>query len=1234
MANRVSRKEGVVHSKLEGPTGILDSGAEGTTIPRKIAEILQYPVHKDHSERTTYIYGNDQKLESEGNIKVGNYTVDVMPEPVSTSLISVAQIVDSGYSVHFNQENVEIEDSTGREVATYPRGPNLSWRVPFSLLHKLSGHRGHTSNNIMSARLHTAPVSTCEKVMELHGRMAHAPEDIMCKAICDSQPAWKNVGVTIDDIKKVFNKEPCIHCVMCKRRSDGTERWMERNKVRTNGMVWMDSSGVNQRPIKYESKAAQDTARNWNVGECLTVDNLGPISPTSIDGYKYFYIFKDIKSKKIFIFMVKTCDEESYLKALCEVLDNLTKHGHHTKVIRSDYYSTFLSSAVKEFERAKGITHESSSPYMHWQNAVEREVQTMYKFVSTLLHAQALLRMDVWSYAVRHWCMVYNTLPHAEHGIAPNHMVDSISSTNARYKYRMAFGDLVTFGIPKKRRQGKFDCRNDLGFYLGDAAGLKGAVQVYHPYDHKVRIRGDVYKISISTLQYLSWYGKRANLRETELPYRVVQDAVIDLLNDVTEDEDPRYQADIPVNYWTDPGETEEEPEPSIQETKESESSSDEDIEGNVATGQSYEERPHNRIALVAQEVRKAVQSFLEHDETPEGVKKAMSQAYLESIHQEIEADAEEISLKEVLQAPDKEKFVEAIKKEVDSLLNTTKTLTPISEDEEARLRQAGAVEIGTTVKVKRKKRGDGTIEKHKARSAARGDTFQKILTKSGRQGPPSYSPTVSTLAFMTLLQLATIRGWHIRTADITSAYLQVLYPEDAVQIITQFEPKIAEICGLNPKQKYQMKRCLYGMPDSGRQFYRFYKKNLEEEGYKCSHTEPCLFHKRDNEGITYILIHVDDTFIFTDKEERLKNFVTSMNRHFPMTLDERGDSFMGIKISRQIDGSIELSQPKLLNKILKTSRKYQHEKKAKKKKVHPHPYGPISTQPRNNTPFPTTEYLGLVGMLLYLTRSRPDILTAVSFAATKSANPVEGDLEDLLEIVQYLEETQHFTFRLRAFKDKKNGKIKIVCEVDASYLTHQDSKSHTGYGFRFGDLGNFFYAKSSKQTDTATSSTHSEMKALYTLLKDIMFLVQLFADIGEDIGLPFIVFEDNSAVVTLATEETSQLKRSKHFAMITNYVKDCIRKGIIEIKKIAGTANIADILTKKVRSGEFVQKARIMMGQDDHKSKDQEERADKRQRIESDKEQEDSNEIETEDSIGQEDKRIALDKGHEDSVG
>mmetsp|Transcript_10455 Transcript_10455/g.14419 ORF Transcript_10455/g.14419 Transcript_10455/m.14419 type:complete len:163 (-) Transcript_10455:13-501(-) len=160
--------------------------------------------------------------------------------------------------------------------------------------------------------------------------------------------------------------------------------------------------------------------------------------------------------------------------------------------------------------------------------------------------------------------------------------------------------------------------------------------------------------------------------------------------------------------------------------------------------------------------------------------------------------------------------------------------------------------------------------------------------------------------------------------------------------------------------------------------------------------------------------------------------------------------------------------------------------------------------------------------MLMYLTRSRPDILTAVSFAATKSHNPSQADFSDLMEIVDYIRETKDKPYRIIKTTDANN--IQLKCEVDASYLVHPDSKGHTGYTMGFGNSIGTFYCKSSKQTAVTTSSTHAEMRAIYTLVKDILYVIQLCRDTGTDLKLPAIILEDNSAVITMATEEASYM--------------------------------------------------------------------------------------------------------------
>jgi hypothetical protein len=62
---------------------------------------------------------------------------------------------------------------------------------------------------------------------------------------------------------------------------------------------------------------------------------------------------------------------------------------------------------------------------------------------------------------------------------------------------------------------------------------------------------------------------------------------------------------------------------------------------------------------------------------------------------------------------------------------------------------------------------------------------------------------------------------------------------------------------------------------------------------------------------------------------------------------------------------------------------------------------------------------------------------------------------------------------------------------VDASYLTHSNSKSHSGYSLSFGNIGTF-YSKPSKQSLISTSSTHAEARALNCLVQEIVFNISL----------------------------------------------------------------------------------------------------------------------------------------------
>jgi hypothetical protein len=282
------------------------------------------------------------------------------------------------------------------------------------------------------------------------------------------------------------------------------------------------------------------------------------------------------------------------------------------------------------------------------------------------------------------------------------------------------------------------------------------------------------------------------------------------------------------------------------------------------------------------------------------------------------------------------------------------------------------------------------------------------------------------------------------------------------------------------------------------------------------------------------------------------------MQKHYQVSLDTTAESFLGVHFEHQDDGAVLMTQPKLLQKVLKEYPKI--ERYISKK----HPYGPPPSSGHDDRyaqspPCDQRKYLRLLGLLLYLTKSRPDIMTAVSFGAAKAHSPKDMDYRKLLYIVEYLRITPDKGHRIYR---NEGQPVQLHCTVDASYLLHPDSKGHTGYTIGFYSEGTF-YNRSAKQSLVSTSSTHAEMRAIFTLVKDILYVLSICLELSIELTMPAIIMEDNSAVITVTTDESAYMKKCKHFLMLINYVREQVDLGIIKIYKILGTENMADVLTK-----------------------------------------------------------------------
>ena len=92
---------------------------------------------------------------------------------------------------------------------------------------------------------------------------------------------------------------------------------------------------------------------------------------------------------------------------------------------------------------------------------------------------------------------------------------------------------------------------------------------------------------------------------------------------------------------------------------------------------------------------------------------------------------------------------------------------------------------------------------------------------------------------------------------------------------------------------------------------------------------------------------------------------------------------------------------------------------------------------------------------------------------------------------------------------------------------------------------------------------------------------MELCKELGREIKLPAIAFEDNGAVIALSCEMSSKAKRCKHFLMMVNWIRENVEAGLIELRQIPDEANDADVLTKIVTGRPFRTKARRLLCSD-----------------------------------------------------
>ncbi|GAV71582.1 hypothetical protein CFOL_v3_15072 [Cephalotus follicularis] len=201
--------------------------------------------------------------------------------------------------------------------------------------------------------------------------------------------------------------------------------------------------------------------------------------------------------------------------------------------------------------------------------------------------------------------------------------------------------------------------------------------------------------------------------------------------------------------------------------------------------------------------------------------------------------------------------------------------------------------------------------------------------------------------------------------------------------------------------------------------------------------------------------------------------------------------------------------------------------------------------------------YQRLVGRLIYLSHTRPDITFAVSMVSHQFlATPKITHWYAVIRILRYLKGNPG---RGLVYRDYGHRRVEGFFYADWARFP-ADRRSTTGYCVFVG--GNLVSLKSKKQPVVARSSAESEYRAMTHTICELMWVRQLLTEMGFADASPMQLRCDNQAAIHIASNSVFH-ERTKHIEVDCHFVREKIQQGLISTCHVKTRELLADIFTK-----------------------------------------------------------------------
>jgi hypothetical protein len=208
--------------------------------------------------------------------------------------------------------------------------------------------------------------------------------------------------------------------------------------------------------------------------------------------------------------------------------------------------------------------------------------------------------------------------------------------------------------------------------------------------------------------------------------------------------------------------------------------------------------------------------------------------------------------------------------------------------------------------------------------------------------------------------------------------------------------------------------------------------------------------------------------------------------------------------------------------------------------------------------------YQRLVGRLMYLAHTRPDLAYALSIVSQFMHNPGEQHMNAVMRILRYLKSAPGKGILFTKNEDCQS----VDAYSDADWAGAIDDRRSTSGYFTFVG-GNLVTWRSKKQNVVARSSAEAEFRGMALGICEALWLRLLLMDLGYLPRQPIRLYCDNKAACDIAHNPV-QHDRTKHVEVDRFFIKEKLDEKIVELPKIRSEDQLADILTKAVSSRVF----------------------------------------------------------------